>query len=177
MNVTTIFIAIVLVVFVLAKRIRGEAVPQPKKLFLLPIVVSALGLQNVDHATKNATDVAVIAIGAVISFGLGLLRGHMDKLSEVNGSPRVSWGLASVVILIINVLAKLALDGVGVLAGGTTAALSSSILLSLGLTLLGEAGIVWMRAGGNLAGITRTVRQYGGHVRGPGEPTGRPPTR
>jgi hypothetical protein len=94
----------------------------------------------------------------------------------VNGSPWVSWGLASVVILIINVLAKLALDGVGVLAGGTTAALSSSILLSLGLALLGEAGIVWIRSGGNLAGITRTVGQYGGHVQGPGDPTRRPPT-
>jgi hypothetical protein len=176
-NVTTIFIAIVVVIFVLAKRIKGEAIPQPKKLFLLPILVSVLGLQDVTHTNMNATDVAVVAVGAVISLGLGLLRGRMDKLSERDGSPWMRWGTASVVILVTNVAAKLALDGVGVLAGGTRAALSSSILLSLGLTLLGEAAIVWMRSGGSLTSLTRSVGQYGGHVQGPGEPTSWPSTR
>ena len=64
----------------------------------------------------------------------------------VNGSPYMSWSAASVAVFAVNVLAKLALDAGGVAAGGTTAALSSSILLSLGLTLLGEAVVVWLRA-------------------------------
>jgi hypothetical protein len=175
MNVTTICITIALVVFVLAKRIRGQAVPTPKKLLLLPLVVSLLGVQNVSHAKGNTADVAVVVAGAVISFALGLLQGRMDRLTTVNGSPWMSWGTASVVILVVNVVAKLALDAGGVLAGGTSAALSSSILLSLGLTLLGEAAMIWLRTDPALTGAMGSARSYGGSVHGSGGPFGRPP--
>jgi len=146
MNVTTIAIAIALIVFVLAKRVRGEAVREPKKLFLLPIVVGIIGLQNISHAKPNTVDIAVIAVGSALSLGLGLLRGKFDRVTLVNGSPFMSWTAGSIVVLAVNVLAKLALDAGGVAAGGTSSALSSSILLSLGLTLLGEAGVVWFRS-------------------------------
>jgi hypothetical protein len=59
----------------------------------------------------------------------------------------MAWTAGSVVVLVVNVLLKLVLDVGGVTAGGTKAALSSSILLSLEVTLLGEAGVVWLRAG------------------------------
>jgi hypothetical protein len=146
MNLTTIAIAVALIVFVLAKRVRGEAVREPKKLFLLPIVVGVIGLQNISHAKPNTIDIAVIAVGAVLSLSLGLLRGKFDRVTLVNGSPFMSWTAASIAVLVVNVLVKLALDAGGVAAGGTSSALSSSILLSLGLTLLGEAAVVWFRS-------------------------------
>jgi hypothetical protein len=146
MTFTTIAIAAALIVFVLAKRVRGEAVREPKKLFLLPIVVGVIGLQNVTHAKLNTIDIAVIAAGSVLSLVLGLLRGKFDRVTLVNGSPFMSWSAASVAVFAGNVLAKLALDAGGVAAGGTTSALSSSILLSLGLTLLGEAAVVCLRS-------------------------------
>jgi hypothetical protein len=106
----------------------------------------------------------------------------------------MSWSAASVAVFAGNVLAKLALDAVGVAAGGTTAALTSSILLSLGLTLLGEAAVVWFRsqsltaAGpGSWAGPRTSVGpgttvgsgsgQYRGTVRKSGRPTIWPPIR
>src|SRR5580704_4117784 len=116
MNVATIAIALCLIVFVLARRVRGEAVPAPKKLFLLPIVLGAIGLDNISHTKLNSVDIAVIAIGSLVSLGLGLLRGRMDKLSIVNGSPFVSWTAGSVVVFVVNVVAKLALDAGGVAA-------------------------------------------------------------
>jgi hypothetical protein len=194
MTFTTIAIAAALIVFVLAKRVRGEAVREPKKLFLLPIVVGVIGVQNVAHAKANTIDIAVIAAGAALSLGLGLLRGKFDRVTLVNGSPFMSWSAASVAVFAGNVLAKLALDAVGVAAGGTTAALTSSILLSLGLTLLGEAAVVWFRsqsltaAGpGSWAGPRTSVGpgttvgsgsgQYRGTVRKSGRPTIWPPIR
>jgi len=181
-------------VFVLAKRVRGEAVREPKKLFLLPIVVGVIGLQNVAHAKVNTIDIAAIAAGATLSLGLGLLRGKFDRVTLVNGSPFMSWSAASVAVFAGNVLAKLALDAVGVAAGGTTAALTSSILLSFGLTLLGEAAVVWFRsqsltaAGPGSWGGPRTSTgpdtsggpgsgQYRGTVRKSGRPTIWPPIR
>jgi hypothetical protein len=194
MTVTTIAIAAALIVFVLAKRVRGEAVREPKRLFLLPIVVGVIGLQNVTHAKVNSIDIAVIAAGAALSLGLGLLRGKFDRVTLVNGSPFMSWSATSVAVFAGNVLAKLALDAVGVAAGGTTAALTSSILLSLGLTLLGEAAVVWFRsqsltaAGpGSWAGPGAAAGpgtpggpgdgQYRGTVRKSGRPTTWPPIR
>jgi hypothetical protein len=194
MTVTTIAIAAALIVFVLAKRVRGEAVREPKKLFLLPIILGVIGLENVTHAKVNTIDIVVIAAGAALSLGLGLLRGKFDRVTLVNGSPFMSWSAASVAVFAGNVLAKLALDAVGVAAGGTTSALTSSILLSLGLTLLGEAAVVWFRsqsltgagpgswtgpgasAGPGTSGGSGSG-QYRGSVRKSGRPTIWPPIR
>ena len=55
MTVTTIAIALALIMVVVAKRVRGEAVPAPKKLFVLPVVMGIIGLQNVSHAKPDAS--------------------------------------------------------------------------------------------------------------------------
>ena len=76
-------------------------------------------------------------------------------------------------------LAKLALDAGGVAAGGTSSALSSSILLSLGLTLLGEAAVVWFRSqsltsggGPGTSGARRRTSTVGPCGSPAGPPTG-----
>jgi hypothetical protein len=194
MTFTTIAIALAVFVVVLAKRVRGEAVREPKKLFLLPIVVGLIGVQNVSHAKPNAIGIAVIAAGAAVSLGLGFLRGKFDRVTLVGGSPFMSWTAASIAVFAGNVLAKLALDAAGVAAGGTSSALSSSILLTLGLTLLGEAVVVWFRTQSLTAGGPGSFRgpgttggpgtsggsgsaQYRGTVRKSGRPTNWPPIR
>jgi hypothetical protein len=176
MTLTTIAIALVLIVFVVARRMKGEALTTPKKLFLLPVVVGFIGLQNLTHAKPNNIDIGVIAAGCALSLALGLLRGRLDKVSLVNGSPFMSWSAASVGVFCANVLCKLALDAGGVALGGTTAALSSSLLLSFGLTLLGEAGVVWLRAQ-SLASGGAPTDHYRGIVQQPGRPTIWPPSR
>jgi hypothetical protein len=167
MTWTTAAVVIALVVIVLARRMRGEAVSAPKKLFLLPVVVGAVGLQNLTHATVNAVDIGVIAGGCALSLVLGLVRGSLDRVSMVNGAPYMSWSGASVAVFAVNVLSKLALDAGGVAAGGTPAALGSSILLSFGLTLLGEAVVVWRRAQ-SLPAENATGGKYRGVVQQPG---------
>jgi hypothetical protein len=176
MTVTTIATAVVLIVFVLARRMRGEAVAAPRKLFLLPLVVGAIGLQNLTHAKPDTVDIVVIAAGCAVSLLLGLLRGRLDKVSIVNGAPYMAWSAASVAVFAVNVLAKLALDAGGAAGGGTTAASSSSILLSLGLALLGEAVVVWQRVQ-SLPSGHGAEGQYRGAVQQPDRPTTWPSTR
>jgi hypothetical protein len=176
MNFTSIAIALAVIVFILAKRLKGEAVRAPKKLLILPIVVGAIGLENISHAKPNAVAVGVIVAGSALSLGLGMLRGRFDRVSLVNGAPFMAWTAGSVAVLLINVLLKLALDVGGVAAGGTKGALSSSILLSLGLTLLGEAGIVWLRSE-SLSSGDAAGDQYRGSVQRSDRPTQWPPIR
>jgi|HubBroStandDraft_1064217.scaffolds.fasta_scaffold230235_2 hypothetical protein len=176
MTWTTVAVAVALIVFVVARRMRGEAVRAPKKLFLLPLVAGVIGLQNLTRAKLNALDIGVIAAGCALSLVLGLWRGRLDRVSLVNGVPHMVWTAGSVAVFAVGVLSKLALDAGGVAAGGTSAALSSSLLLSLGLTLLGEAVVVWQRARslppGNAAG-----GQYRGAVQRTDRPTVWPPIR
>jgi hypothetical protein len=176
MNLTSIAIAVAVVVFILAKRLKGEAVPAPKKLFILPIVVGAIGLENISHAKPNVIAVAVIVAGSALSLGLGMLRGRFNRVSLVNGAPFMAWTAGSVAVLIVNLFLKLALDLGGVAAGGTKTALTSSILLSLGLTLLGEAGIVWLRSESLTTGDA-AGGQYRGTVQQSDRPTQWPPIR
>ncbi len=176
MNLTSIAIAIAVIVFILAKRLKGEAVPAPKKLFILPIVVGAIGLENISHAKPNAVAIGIIVAGSALSLGLGMLRGRFNRVSLVNGAPFMAWTAGSVVVLIVNLLLKLALDAGGVAAGGTKGALTSSILLSLGLTLLGEAGIVWLRSESLTTGDS-AAGQYRGSVQPSDRPTQWPPVR
>ncbi len=177
MNLTTVAIGVALIVFVLARRVKGQAVAAPKKLFLLPLLVGFIGLQNVVHARMNAVDVTVVVVGAVLSFALGLLRGHTDKVSMVGESPWVSWSTASVALFALNVLAKLALDAGGVAAGGHAAALTSSILLTFGLTLLAEAVVIWVRSQAVTADGAPGKGQYRGTVLPWSRATAWPPIR
>ena len=101
--------------------------------------MAAIGLENLSHAKPNSIAIGVIVAGSAVSLGLGLLRGRLDNgCTMVDGVPYMAWTAGSVVVLVVNVLLKLVLDVGGVAAGGTKAALSSSILLSLGLTVIAE---------------------------------------
>jgi hypothetical protein len=173
---TAIAIYLAVIGFVLFRRMRGEAVPDPKKLFVLPVIVGAIGLEDISHAKPNAIALGVIVVGSALSLGLGALRGRFDRLSIVSGAPYITWTAGSVVILVVNVLLKLVLDVGGVAVGGTKAALTGSILLSLGLTLLGEAAIIWVRAQSLTTGGAPEA-QYRGPVQQADRPTHWPPIR
>lgn len=125
----------------------------------------------------NVVGITVVAAGAVLSLALGILRGHTDKLSMVEGSPWVSWSAASVALFALNVLAKLALDVGGVAAGGHAAALTSSIMLTFGLTLLAEAVVIWFRTQSFGADSGPEKGQYRGTVLPRGRATAWPPIR
>ena len=76
---------------------------------------------------------------------MGVLRGALDKLTQRAGAPFMQWGRASLIVFLANIAIKLVLDVVLVAAGGTAGAAADSLALVFGLTLLGEAGTLWLR--------------------------------
>ena len=147
MTLTTIAIAVALIVFVLARRMRGEAVPRTEEAVPpahrrgrhRPAEPHPRQAERRRHRGDRRRMRAVAgprsaagSPGQGLPGGRGALHGLERRLGGCSSPSTCS--------------AKLALDAGGVAAGGTTAALSSSILLSLGLTLLGEAVVVWQRA-------------------------------
>jgi hypothetical protein len=145
MSVVNILIYAGLLVVLVIKRVQGKAVASTRHLFVLPVILTILGIEDFSHSKPDAIDMAVGVAGCALSLGLGALRGTRNKLSVRDGLPWVQWGAASVVIFVVNVVAKLALDVAGVAIGGSTAGVMSSLLLATGLMLVGEAVVVWAR--------------------------------
>jgi hypothetical protein len=143
-----IAIYLALIIFVIARRLIGRPVGPVKKQFALPVIAILIGWGDAAKGLHKPVDIAFTVIGCAISLALGLARGGADRLSNRDNAPYVQWTVLSLGLFAANLLIKLALDVAGVAAGEPTAVATQSLILSLGLTLLGEAAVIWYRIGG-----------------------------
>ncbi len=156
MTAVNVLLYVALIGYVLFKKVQGQPVAAPKKLFALPVILIVVGFGDITHGgTLKPIELTLTVIGAAVSLGLGCLRGGADKLSTREGAAFVQWTATSLALFFGNLLAKLALDLVGVAAGGTFSAVGKSLVLTFGLTLLGEAAVIWIRTGGATARLNQ----------------------
>jgi hypothetical protein len=149
MTFLNILLYVGLIGYVLFKKIQGQPIRAPKKLLGLPILLVVIGFGDMTSGkTMKPVEITLTVIGAILSLGLGLMRGQADKVSTRDGAPFVQWGKTSLALFAANVVAKLVLDLIGVAAGASAAAAGKSLVFTLGLTLLAEAAVLWMRSGG-----------------------------
>jgi hypothetical protein len=141
-----IYVAVIIVV--VYRHMAGFPVGPVKKQFALPVILIVIGWGDAAKGLTTPIDVTFTIVGCAISLVLGLARGRADHISERDGAAYVQWGWWSVGLFAANLIIKLVLDLAGVAAGETTTAAGSSLLVTLGLTFLGEAAVVWYRSGG-----------------------------
>jgi len=156
MTFANVLIYVALIALVLARRFRGHPIGNVKKLFALPVVVTVIGFVDLSHGKLKPLAVTLIVIGAIVSLGLGSLRGRADKVSERDGSAYVQWGVVSLILFCVNIAAKLVLDLIGVAAGEAFSTAEKSLIFTLGLTLVGEAIVLSMRSGATWPGTGRS---------------------
>jgi hypothetical protein len=149
-----------LIGYVLFKKVQGQPIRAPKKLLGLPILLVVLGFGDMTSGTMKPVEITLTVIGAILSLGLGLMRGQADKVSTRDGAPFVQWGKTSLALFAANIVAKLVLDLIGVAAGGSASAAGKSLVFTLGLTLLGEAAVLWIRSGGATTLLGHTELRY-----------------
>jgi hypothetical protein len=143
---TTVVVYVLLIAFVLFKRMTFHPVGTPKKLFGLPGVLTLIGASNLSHTHLDGVDIVVTVVAATVSLGGGAARGAVDRFATRDGYLAVRWGAASVTALVATLAVRVLIDIVGVAAGGTSAGSTSSLLFTLGLTLLAEAAVIHLRA-------------------------------
>jgi hypothetical protein len=149
MTAANVLIYVALIGYILYLRVRGRPVKEGRGLFVLPVLLIVLGSGDVTRgASAKPLEVVLTVVAGAISLGLGLMRGRVDKLSERNGAPFVQWGAASLLLFVGNLVTKLILDAIGLAAGSAGSTVGRSLVLTLGLTLLGEAIVLWMRTAG-----------------------------
>jgi hypothetical protein len=147
MSFANVLIYLALIAYILYGKARGWPMKTPKRLFLLPVLIIIIGYGDATHGTMKPFEVALTVIGGAVSLGLGLLRGRADKISTRDGVQFVQWGGLSFALFAANLVVKLILDVVGVASGSTFSAAEKTLILTLGLTLLGEAIVLFLRSG------------------------------
>jgi hypothetical protein len=146
MNLANIALYIAILGFLVFRRIQGRPIGSVKQLLILPVIVTILGFEDLTHKQHlGSVNITFAVIGCAVSLALGAYRGTANKLSVRDGVPYVQWSTRSVVIFAINIAAKLAIDVICVVTGGTTSGATSSLVLAAGLMLVGEAAVVWIR--------------------------------
>jgi hypothetical protein len=147
MSFANILIYVALIAYILYGKAKGWPMKSPKKLFLLPVIVVVIGYGDATHGTMKPLEITLTVIGAAVSLGLGLLRGRADRISIRNGAQFVQWGGLSFALFATNLVVKLIFDAVGVATGSPFSTVDKSLVLTLGLTLVGEAIVLFVRSG------------------------------
>jgi hypothetical protein len=129
--------------------VRASTSLKAKQLLVLPLVFTVIGVTDLTSSTARhlgSADVAFLAAGVAISAVLGVARGATIELFPKDGELWQRYRPSSVALWIALIATKLVLivvaHGAAAAAGGGT----NTLLLTLGVSLLGEAALLAARA-------------------------------
>jgi hypothetical protein len=136
-----------IVAYVVGRQLMGEPL-RGKRVVLLPTILTAIGVLDIggNKVHMQPVDIACLIVGGVIVAGIGVAQGSMTRLEARNG---YLWGQLPVKGLWLWALLVASRVAMTLLAhglGATVAGSSSTILLMLGISRLGQAAVVLPRA-------------------------------
>jgi hypothetical protein len=142
-----IAVVIAVVVYVIGRQLRGEPL-RGRRVVLLPVILTVIGIVDLggNHVAVRPVDVACLVIGGVVAGVIGLAQGAVMRLESRSGT---LWGqlpIAGLWLWLLLIVTRLAMAGVADGLDAKVAASSSTILLMLGISRLGQAAAVVSRA-------------------------------
>jgi hypothetical protein len=160
-----IVLIIAAVAYVLVRRLAGEPA-QANRLLVLPGVLAVIGLTDLKDITLTGASVAFLVATVAAGALLGVLRGASVRLSERDGIAFVRYTWLTIVLWAVNLAVKF---GANILLGivdphaGATA--GDSLLLTLGIGMLCEGGVVLLRVLRTDSRIVWAQREAGQQLR------------
>jgi|GEM_PF-1593893 len=141
-----IILILVAVGYILFRRMIGEQA-EARRMLILPAVLTIIGLTDVSKDVKTPGAVVLLVATAAISLAIGALRGATVRISAREGVAFVQYTVLTVVLWVVNVAIKFGANvGLRIVDPSDSAALSNSLLLTLGAGMLMEGLIVLARA-------------------------------
>ena len=140
MSPETILLAVAAVAFVLYSRLKGQPLTA-RRLLIMPVVLVAIGCSELGH--PSSTGVGFLVAAGALSLALGAVRGATVAVFARDGALWYRYRKATLGLWLLTLGARGALVGVASalgLVGGY------GMLVSLGLSLLGESAVVGLRA-------------------------------
>lgn len=141
-----ILIGVAVVVYLFARRLAGEPL-KARRLVLMPAVITIWGASQLTHIKGglHTVDIATIVAAVVVSLALGAVRGATIRVFVQNGHLWQKYTFVTIGVWVASIVIRLGTDWAGHLAGASTAVLTSSLVLTLGVSFLGEAAVVGAR--------------------------------
>jgi hypothetical protein len=151
MSLTTVLIAVAVIVLLMVRRFMGEPLGARRLIVppLILVVIGAYALSEVDFgatAHHAVVDGAVLAAGALVAVLGGILRGLTVKVYVQNGHVWYRYTLATIAVWAGLIVLRVGQSLAGHALGADQAVLTAGLLVILGLSFLGEAAIVGRRA-------------------------------
>jgi hypothetical protein len=141
-----IVLIVVAVGYILVRRMIGEQA-EARRMLILPTVLVIIGLSDVSKDVKTPAAVGILVATAAISVAIGALRGASVRISTREGVAFVQYTALTVILWVANVVIKFGANaGLRVIDPNDSAALSNSLMLTLGAGMLIEGLIVLARA-------------------------------
>ncbi len=143
------------VVWILAKQVRREPV-KPRLLVLVPVLLGYAGLRAVPASLWHSpADITLVGIGALVSIGLGLLRGTTIAVwREADGSWWRQGSRTTLLLWAALIGVRLVFAVVDHATGHPEASGSGVLLCSLALSFAGQNVVVLARSLGGFGAPT-----------------------
>jgi hypothetical protein len=135
------------VAYIIGRQLVGEPL-RGKRVVVLPIVLTVIGFLNLggNKAHVRGVDIAFLVVGGIVVAGIGVAQGAVLRLESRNGC---LWGqlpAQGLWLWLLLVASRVVLTLIAHGAGAEVAGSSSTILLMLGISRLGQAAVVLPRA-------------------------------
>jgi hypothetical protein len=149
MNASTVadlLLIVAAVAWVLARQVQVARV-KPRLLVLAPLVLAFFGIRSLPASTwRVPADLALLAVSAALSLGLGVWRGQTIKVwRDAEGT---LWRQGSVLTLVlwgVLIVARGLLYGVGVAVGHRDASDLGAVLVTLALSFAAQNTVTALR--------------------------------
>ncbi|MGW5121769.1 hypothetical protein ACWEQ8_41045 [Streptomyces noursei] len=141
MSYLQILVAIAIVVAVIARQLRGEALTG-RRLMVLPVVLTVIGLALLRNEHPTPTDIVCLVAGGLLAFGIGAGQGAMTRLEPRAGVTWARMPAAGLWLWALLVVTRLGMTFVAHTLDAKVAASSATIFLALGINRLGQAAVL-----------------------------------
>lgn len=141
MSYIQILVAIAIVVAVIARQLRGEALTG-RRVMVLPVVLTVIGLALLRDEHPTSTDVMCLVAGGLLAFGIGAGQGAMTRLEPRAGVTWARMPAAGLLLWALLVVTRLGMTVVAHALDAKVAASSATIFLALGINRLGQAAVL-----------------------------------
>lgn len=147
MNLTTALLVIAVVVYTMARRFAGEPLTS-RRLVAMPVVLTLIGVYQIAQVGLShvTADLVALGLGGLIAFGGGALRGRTVRIFVRDGHVWYRYTWVTLAVWGALIALRFAQAATAVSFGADQAVLTAALLMTLGLSFLGEAAVVGPRA-------------------------------
>jgi hypothetical protein len=142
----TVVVGAALVLFIIYRQLIRRPI-EARQLVVLPVVLAALGLINLNHEPPTASAAVVALVASLVSAVVfGLARGFSTRVWQDAGGVLRQGTPVTLALWIVGIALRIGIGALAHRAGVAQSVTVGELPLFLGVTLAAQNLVIWMRA-------------------------------